>query len=163
MKVEFVGLGDTHGYVHDESTNLKKLAKQITDETGVATDIRTTAGKGGDELIVAGNIVPVGGAVVVKNGSASTLSSDAFKAQYREIVDFDTTAVDKSITKIEKRMDALEAFKDATEAKAVANAKTPKAAGKAKADPVVGDELAESEPAPEPSAEDETTKDDSKK
>lgn len=161
MKVEFVGLGDTHGYVHEESTNLKKLAKQITDETGVATDIRTTSGKGGDELIVAGNIVPVGGAVVVKNGSASTLSSDAFKAQYREIVDFDTTAVDKSITKIEKRMDALEAFKDATEAKAAADAKTPKAAGKAKADPVVGDELVESDP--EPSAEDETTKGDSKK
>lgn len=127
MKVEFVGLGATHGYVHEESTNLKKLAKQITEETGVATDIRSGSGKGGDVLVVAGNIVPLGGAVVIKGGSASTLSIDAFRSQYQEIVDFDTTAVDKSITKIEKRMDALEAFKDATEAKAAADAKMAKA------------------------------------
>lgn len=163
MKVEFVGLGETHGYVHEESTNLKKLAKQITDETGVATDIRTGSGKDSDQLIVGGNIVPVGGAVVIKNGNASTLSANAFNSQYREIIDFDTTAVDKSIAKIEKRLDEVEAFKKSSETEAAANAKTPKAAGKAKADPVVEDEVGESEPAPETSAEGETTKDDSKK
>lgn len=131
MKVEFVGLGITHGYVHDESTNLKKLAKQIKDETDVATDIR------GENLIVAGNVVPMGGAVVIKGGSASTLSADAFNTQYREVIDFDTEALNKSIGKIEKRLDAVEEFKKVSEAKSELDAKTPKAAGKAKADPVV--------------------------
>lgn len=131
MKVEFVGLGVTHGYVHDESTNLKKLAKQIKDETDVATDIR------GENLIVAGNVVPMGGAVVIKGGSASTLSADAFNAQYREVIDFDTEALNKSIGKIEKRLDAVEEFKKASESKAATEDKTPKAASKAKAVPVV--------------------------
>lgn len=123
MKVEFVGLGATHGYVHEESTNLKKLAKQITEETGVATDIRSGSGKDGDVLVVAGNIVPLGGAVVIKGGSASTLSIAAFKSQYQEIVDFDTTAVDKSLVSLEKRLDSLESFRSDVESKAVVGAK----------------------------------------
>lgn len=138
MKVEFVGLGVTHGYVHNETTNLKKLAKQIKDETDVSTDIR------GDNLIVAGNVIPVGGAVVIKGGSASTLSIDAFESQYREVVDFDTEELNKTIGKLEKRLGAVEEFKKSSEVEAIANAKTPKATGKVKAEPVT-----ESEPVTE--------------
>ena len=103
MKVEFVGTSPTHGYVHDETTNLKKLAKQITDETGYATDINAGAGKSADTLIVGGNAIPVGGAVVIKNGGIITLSAEAFNSQYREVVDFD-------VAKLEDRVDKLEAF-----------------------------------------------------
>lgn len=109
MKVEFVGLSETRGYIHEESTNLKKLAKQIKDETGVATDIQSGSGKGGDVLVVAGNIVPLGGAVVVKGSSASTLSAEAFKSQYREVVDFDTADLSKTLKSLEDRIKDLEA------------------------------------------------------
>lgn len=105
MKVEFLGLGSIHGYVHNETTNLKKLAKQIKDETDVATDIR------GDNLIVAGNVVPLGTAVVIKGGGVSTLSIEAFESQYQEVVDFDTAALNKHMAKIDKRLDALESPK----------------------------------------------------
>ncbi len=124
MKVEFVGLSATHGYIHNETTDLKKLAKQIKDETGVATDIQ------GDNLIVAGNVVPVGIAVVIKGGGASTLSVDAFESQYREIIDFDTAALDTAMVKLDKRVSALEAPKPKAETKAEPKAE-PKAETKA--------------------------------
>lgn len=95
MKVEFVGIGETHAYKHEAASDLKKLAKQISSETNVKTDIS------GDNLIVAGSTVPVGMVAVVRNGGVSTLSSEAFSAQYREILDIDSTDFEKRLAKLE--------------------------------------------------------------
>lgn len=102
MNVEFVGIGNVRGYTHEATTDLKKLAKQITKETGVATDIR------GDNLIVGKSSMPVDSAVVIANGGVRTLSLDAFKSQYREVVDLDVVALSKTVAKLEKTVADLE-------------------------------------------------------
>lgn len=95
MKVEFVGIGEVHAYKHVAESDLKKLAKTIKDETGVATDIS------GENLIVAGNTIPVGTVAIIQNGGVSTLSEAAFDAQYREIVEVDTADFEKRLAKLE--------------------------------------------------------------
>lgn len=101
MKIEFVGIGAVHGFKHEKSSDLKKLAKEITKETGVAADIS------GDNLVVSGSSIPVGCAVVISNGGVRTLSIEAFESQYRELVDYDVSALEKKLDALEKKVDGL--------------------------------------------------------
>lgn len=98
MKIEFVGIGAVHGFKHEKSSDLKKLAKEITKETGVAADIR------GDNLIVSGSSIPAGSAVVISNGGVRTLSIEAFDSQYRELVDYDVSDLEKKVDALEKKV-----------------------------------------------------------